>query len=383
MDRDKHSPAAEKTKHAGPPATRRRRLPAIAAVLLVAILFAALYAWWAQRSAGPAAMQRPPVAVAAMQLVPTDVPVTLEAIGNLRAAQQVLLAPETAGRVVAIAFGDGESVEEGQLLLQLFDAPERADRAAAQARAALAKAQLRRSGTLVENGAESRETLDVRTAERDQALAAVQQWEARLEQKQIRAPFAGRLGIRQVDLGQYLQPGDGIVTLTDTSRLFLDFSLPQRELRRLAPGMDVIVSSDAWPGRRFRGAISSIEARVNPDTRNISLRALLRNEDDALRPGMFVQLQLQLPDERDRLVVPSTAIQTTAAGDSVVLIRGPKATEQGPAESVRVTVSRRLGDRAVVSEGLQAGDVIVTEGQLRIPPGATVQVSELQRPGEY
>lgn len=360
------------------PHSRARKLVTTGvAIAVVVAVFAVLFGWKLWRHAGSAPAARPPAAVAATQLTPTNVPASLQAVGSLRAVRDVLLSPETAGRVVNIGFEAGQTVKAGSLLVQLNDNPERADRAAALARARLAEAQLARSKALIGSGAISREALDERTAEHDQAVAVVRQLDARIEQKQIRAPFTGQLGIRQIDLGQNLQSGDAIATLTDTSRLFVDFSVPQQQLRLLQTGGVVRVTSDAWPGRAFAATIDTIEPRISQDTRNISVRAVLPNPDNALRPGMFVNAELELPAESNQLVIPTTAIQTTALGDSVLVIRGPEARTQGQAEYVRVTIGRRLGDRVVVSEGLRAGDVIVTEGQLKVPPGAPVKVAQL------
>lgn len=363
------------------PRTRKLLVTALAVVAAGAI-FAALFGWKSWRDAGAAPGQWPAVAVSARQLTTREVPVALQAVGSLRAVREVALAPETAGRVVGIEFEAGQQVSADSLLVQLFDAPERADRAAALAQADLAKAQLQRSRSLSASGAESKEILDQRIAQRDQALAAVKQLDARIEQKQIRAPFAGQLGIRQIDLGEYLNPGDTIVTLTDTRQLFVDFSVPQQKLRWLQADGAVEITSDAWPERVFDARVQTIEPKVDPNTRNIRVRALLDNSDNALRPGMFVNAALQLPAEPDRLVIPSTAIQTTALGDNVLVIRGDQPTQGGQAEYVRVTVDRRLGNQVVISGGLEAGDVIITEGQLKVSPGAHVQVAKLHTPEE-
>lgn len=359
-----------------------KQLNAVIAAVVVVAVFAALFGWRAWRNAGSAPIERPPVAVSAMVVTPTDMPVFLQAVGSLSAVREVLLSPETSGRVVALDFEAGAKAEAGTALVQLYDAPERADRAAAIARANLATAQLKRSASLVPNGAESQAVLDQRTAERDQALAEVQQLDARIEQKQIRAPFTGTLGIRQVNLGQYLNPGDAIATLSDTSELFVNFNVPQQQLQQLSVGSTVVVTVDAWPGRRFSAMVNAIESRVNRDTRNIAVQAQLPNPDGALRPGMYVNAGLELPAETNALVVPSTAIQTTAAGDNVVVVRGPEAKRQGQADYVRVEVGRRTGDKVIVTRGLEEGDVVVTEGQLRVQPGAQVQVVQLQPSGE-
>ncbi|MAM71868.1 MAG: efflux transporter periplasmic adaptor subunit [Gammaproteobacteria bacterium] len=369
---------AAKAVAVSPSGKSKKLLITFVAALIAVVIFAALFGWriWRHAGAGPA--EWPPTAVSAMRIQLMDVPASIDTVGSLRAEREVVLAPETEGRVVSIGFEAGQRVEAGRLLVQLFDAPQRADRAAAVARADLAKAQLARSKTLINSGAESRETLETRLAERDQALAAVTQWDARIEQKQVRAPFAGEVGIRRIDLGQYLESGQTIATLTDTSRLFVDFSLPQQSLRWLRVGADVRVTTDAWPEREFTATVDTIEPQIDPDTRNIALRALLPNPDNALRPGMFVNAELVLPSQHDQLVVPTTAIHTTAAGDSVLVIRGPHATTKGQVEYVRVQISRRRGDTVIINKGLQAGDVIVTEGQLKVPPGAQVQVAQLR-----
>lgn len=368
---------SQSDNHTAPKQRARKLLITAAAVVVMILIFAALYGWKSWRAASEAPASWPAVSVSALQLIPVDVPVAISAVGSLRAVREVSLAPETAGRVVDIAFEAGQQVAEGSLLVQLFDGQEQADRVAAVAAARLAKAQLARSKKLAATGAESKEILDQRIAQQDQALAVVTQQDARIEQKQIRAPFTGQLGIRQIDLGQYLNPGDTIVTLTDTRQLYVDFSVPQQQLRWLKEGSDVHITSDAWPERQFDAQVTTIEPRVDPGTRNIHVRALLDNSDNALRPGMFVNTALQLPSELNQLVVPSTAIQVTALGNNVLVIKGDDPTSGGQAEQVRVTIERRLGNRVVIREGLNAGDVIIIEGQLKVPPGAQVQVAKL------
>ena len=341
-------------------------------------VFLLLLGWKQWRQGGAAVQPYPPTAVAAMRVTPTDIPNSLHAVGSLRAVREVVLAPEVAGRVVSIGFDAGETVAAEQQLLQLYDAPEQADRAAALARVKLADAQLKRAARLVDSGAESREILDQRTAERDQALAAVKQLDARIAQKQIRAPFAGQLGIRQVDLGQYLNPGETIATLTDTSQLYVDFTVPQQELRWVQQGGKVQVVSDAWPDNSYTAMVTTVEPRISADTRNIQIRAQLDNPGEHLRPGMFVNTSLSLPEQKGQLVVPSTAIQTTAFGSNVLLVRGAEPEKAGQAEYVQVQISRRLKDQVVISSGLKAGDIVVTEGQLKVPPGAPVTVTKLR-----
>lgn len=355
--------------------------PIMLAIAGIVLIFGGLYAWRTVRSAAPVGSAPPPVAVAATIVTPTDVPAALEAVGSLRAVREVMLAPEVAGRVVAVQFTAGARVGAGAVLVQLYDAPERADRRAAQARADFAGAQLARSRELAPLGAESRDLLQQRQAERDQAVAAVQQLDARITQKQVRAPFAGEIGLRRINLGQYLNPGDAIATLTALDTLYVDFAVPQQDLARLRVGAVVRVAADAWAGRNFTARVSAIEPRIGEDTRNVMVQATLANPDRALRPGMYVTAALDLPPQQGALVVPTTAIQTSASGDSVTVVRGANAAQQGKAEMVAVTTGRRFGNKVVVTGGLKPGDVVVSEGQLRVQPGADVRVVRLTPAG--
>jgi len=354
-----------------------QRRTAVIVLAAVAIIFALLFLWRSWLNAAPPPAAPPATAVVATVVQPSAVPVALEAVGSLRAVREVTLAPEVAGRVTAIGFNGGERIGAGATLVQLYDGPERADRAAAVARAEFARLQLARARELVPSGAESREMLQQRQAEYDQARAAVQQLDARLVQKRIAAPFSGSIGVRRINRGQYLNPGDQIATLTDLSQLYADFSVPQQDLTKLRVGGEVQVTSDAWPGRRFTARVTTIEPRIAEDSRNIWVRAILANPDQALRPGMYIRAALSLPPIPAALVVPTTAIMTSAQGNSVVVIRGKSARREGKAEQVAVTTGRRFGDYVVVTRGLKADDVVVTEGQLRVQPGATLRVSRL------
>lgn len=364
-------------------ASRAQRLRQIAIVLgTVVLIFLLLFGWRAWRNSAPPPPPPPPTGVVAAVVNPTDVPSALMAVGSLRAVREVMLAPEVAGRVSAIRFRPGQTVGAGATLVQLYDGPERADRAAAVARANLARLQLARSRELVPVGAESREVLQQRQAEYAQAAAAISQLDARLSQKRIAAPFAGQIGVRRVNLGQYLNPGDAVASLTDLGQLYVDFTVAQQELSKLTVGSEVVVTSDAWPGRRFTARVTTIEPRVAEDSRNISIQGVIANPDRALRPGMYVNASLTLPPIPSALVVPSTAIMTSAQGSSVVVIRGAAAGRGGPikegkAEIVGVTTGQRFGNSVVVSKGLKPGDVVVTEGQLRVQPGAPLKVSRL------
>jgi multidrug efflux system membrane fusion protein len=301
-----------------------------------------------------------------------DAPVYLKAVGSLSAVRHVRLTPEVGGLVTAIHFDSGDTVKTGTLLVQLNDAPERADLQVAMAKESLAESQLVRAQRLVKTGAVSHEVLDQRRSERDQVIATIRQLKAQIAQKQIRAPFDGEIGIRQINLGQHLNPGDEIATLTDLRHLYVDFSVPQQDLGRVGLDAKVSVTTDGWPGRTFDGTVNAIEPQVDVNTRNVTVQALMANSDKALRPGMYVDVAVDLPAQHDALLVPVTAIQTSASGESIVVVRDITSDGGGTAEIIPVTTGRRVGDQVVVETGLKPGDVVVTQGQIRVQPGRPV-----------
>lgn len=370
------SEADERPGSDSPPRARQLRQGLIVVGAVVAV-FALLFLWRSWRNAAPPPPPPPPTTVVATVVRAGTVPDALESVGSLRAVHEVSLAPEVAGRVTGIFFQPGQQVGAGATLVQLNAGPEAADRAAAAARAAFSRLQLSRTQELVPVGAESREVLQQRQADYQQAAAAVRQLDARLAQKRIAAPFAGQIGVRRINLGQYLNPGDLIATLTDLDQLYVEFTVPQQDLARVALGASVRVTSDAWPGRVFAARVTTIEPRIDQDTRNVWVQGTLNNPGRALRPGMFVTVALELPPVANALVVPATAIMTSAQGSAVVVIRGGAARREGQAEIVPVEAGRRFGNAVIVTKGLKNGDVVVAEGQLRVQPGAPLKVVRL------
>ncbi|QIG81073.1 efflux RND transporter periplasmic adaptor subunit [Stakelama tenebrarum] len=354
---------------------RRRKAPLLIAAIVLVLVFGAIFAWRSMRMAGSAAAYAPPpVEVTAMRVKSETLPQALRATGSIEAVRQVVLAPEVPGRIVAIRFTAGQRVGRGAPLVQLFDAPERADRSAAVARLNFAQIQYDRSKELEPTGAEPRALLQQHEAELAQARAAIRQIDARLAQKTVRAPFSGQIGIRQVDLGQYVNAGDAIATLTDLDRVHVNFSVPQQDLSKLEVGGDVSVRSDALPDREFTAKVSAIEPVVAGDTRNIAVQAVMANPGRVLRPGIFVTVGVEQPVRQGAILVPTTAIQTSASGDSVFVVR------EGKAALVPVTVGSEVGERTVVERGLSAGDIVVTTGQVRLQPGAAVTIADTSKP---
>ncbi len=348
----------------------RGRAPLVIAIIVLLVIFAGVYTWRATRlAAASTGYAPPPTEVSAIQIQAETLPQALNATGSLQAVREVMLAAESPGRVSNISFDAGQRVGQGVVLVRLYDGPERADRAAAVSRLQFAQIQYDRSKDLAPTGAEPRQLLQQREAELAQARAAIQQIDARIVQKSVRAPFAGQIGIRRVNLGQYLNAGDPVATLTALDQLYVNFTVPQQLLAQLRVGGSIAVRSDAVPGRDFSARINAIEPIVGGDTRNISVQATMPNPGGALRPGLYVTVGVAQQPRDNAILVPSTAIQTSASGDSVFLVKN------GKAELVPVTTGAEVGERTVVENGLRFGDVVVATGQLRLQPGGAVKVA--------
>lgn len=313
----------------------------------------------------------------------------LPAIGTLKAYQGVDLTAEVQGTVKEVLFQSGEKVTLGQPLLQLDSEVERAILATAEAVRALARVEYQRGQDLIKRQAISKSEFDRLNAELLKAEASVTQLKAELDKKRILAPFAGTIGIRQVDTGDYLSPGTSFATLQDLSRLYVDFFLPEQDYPQLAIGQSVRLSLAAYPGEVFSGEISALNPKVEETTRNVQVRAMLPNPDNKLLPGMFANLEVLLPGEMPQVLVPETAITYTLYGNSVYVI-GEQKDDQGAVVKddkgqPRLVVERRFvetGERrdgqVLVLKGLKAGEQVVTAGQLKLDNGAHVAIVEDQ-----
>lgn len=351
----------------------RAALP-IAVVVLV-LVFGSVFLWRGLRlAASSVSYAPPPVEVSAITVRAETLPQALTTTASFQAVREVMLAPEVPGRVAAIRFEAGQEVSEGAVLVQLVDGPERADRAAAVSRLKFAQIQYDRSKELASTGAEPRQLFQQREAELLQAQAAIQQIDARLAQKTVKAPFPGRIGIRRVNPGQYLNAGDPVATLTALDRLYVNFTVPQQALSKLRIGGEVVVRTDAAAGRTFTARINAIEPVVGTETRNLSVQAVMLNPGRALRPGIYATVDIEQPARAGAILAPTTAVQTSASGDSLFVVK------DGKAALVPVTVGQEVGDRTVIDSGLKAGDVVVTTGQLRLQPGVPVTVAKSPAP---
>jgi membrane fusion protein, multidrug efflux system len=350
--------------------------------LLLALVLAALYGFNRFRAHAIATFfaqhKPPPVEISAATVETISLPRSAPGIGSIAAVHQVTVNPEVGGRVTKIFFEPGQRVEAGDRLVQLNDAPDQGDLANYQAQAHLAELSLERAKMLHRSDFASQETVDQDQAQLDEARAQIVRTEAVIAQKLIRAPFAGQLGVRQIDLGQYLNPGAPIVTLTDLSLLYVNFTLPSNLRPQLHVGQRVEVTSDAYPGRRFAATITTIEPQISPDTRTIEVQATMPNPGNALLPGMFVDAAVVLPPRPDTMVLPETAVEYTLYGDSVYVIRAAGKDAQGHAvlEAVRAPVKtgRRWDGKVAIIDGLEPGERVVADGQIKVQNGARVAV---------
>lgn len=302
----------------------------------------------------------------------------IKAVGSVEAVQGVLASSEIPGTVVEIAFRSGRQVEPGDLLVRLDTSIEDAQLAAAQANLELAELSLKRARELRESRSNSQADLDAALATQKGMEAQVRNVEALIAKKTVRAPFAGRLGIRQVDLGQFIGSGEPIVSIQSFEPIYVDFWMPQQNLSRLAVGQKVEVIADTAPDNVQMGELTTISPEVNPTTRNVRCRATFPNADGILRPGMFAEALVILPDEDPVLSIPATSVIYAPYGNSVFVV------SEDPDESGQdglliatqkfVRLGERRGDFVAVVSGLEEGDTVVSTGAFKLRNGAKVAV---------
>jgi membrane fusion protein, multidrug efflux system len=320
----------------------------------------------------------PPATVTVAEAKSEVVPNLLTAVGDLAAVHQVNVTSDVSGRITDIMFIAGSNVKAGSPLLQLFDGPDQGDLASFKAQATGAQLALDRAKQLAARQFGPQSIADAAQATYDQANAGIAKTEALISQKLVRAPFDGELGVRHVEVGQFLTAGTQIVTLTDLSVLYANFTVTEKDSAALQAGQTVRVAVDAYPGKTFEGKITAIEPQIATDTRNIRVQATLANPDHILKPGMFATTTVVLPDKPAVVTVPETAVDYTLYGDSVYLITEKKA-EDGSTGLTAVRTFVRTGNRvhgrAEIVSGLKPGDRVVAVGQLKLQSGVAVTIS--------
>lgn len=352
--------------------------------MLLALVFGGLYGFsvfkQSKMAAYFAAMKPPPAPVAMAEAVKQPIPSLLEGIGTLESVRQVTITPEVGGKVTAIMFEAGAKVAAGDPILQIGDATDRADLALYQAQERLAEINFDRSKKLVDV-ASPRSRVDENRSLLDESRANIARTQAMIDKKHITAPFAGVLGIRKVNLGQFLQPGEPIVTLTDLSELFVTFTLPEQSRANLATGQTVLLSVDSWPGETFKAEINAIEPQIGTDTRTVKVQARLPNTDGKLSPGMYARARVVLVAQEPQIVIPETSVQFSIYGDSVFVVReGEEKDEKGnpvlTVEKLYVTAGQRFDGKVAILKGLTEGDKVATSGQINLSSGAQVVPAE-------
>lgn len=324
-----------------------------------------------------ASFQPPPEAVTTMKAPREEWPAALTAIGTVAAVRGVTVSADLPGVVESISFDSGATVREGQVLVRLDARQERAQLAAAESQLNLSRLNLDRARGLTEAGIVSQADYDRVSAEHAQAAARVGEIRATIDRKQIRAPFSGILGIRQVDLGEYLSAGDAIVPLQAVDPLYVNFAVPQQEVPRLRVGGEVKVTAEGL-GEEFAGRITALDSVVDPQTRNVQVQATLPNQRGRLRPGMFVDTHVVLGATASVIAVPASAISYAPYGDSVFVVAeldDPKGEKYRGVKQQFVKLGASRGDQVAVISGLEAGQEVVTSGAFKLRNGAAVRVN--------
>lgn len=326
----------------------------------------------------------PPETVTTAVVQSSTWPDELTAVGSLEAVQGVMVAAELSGKVVKIAFEPGRAVKAGELLIQQDTTSEAAQLRAAEASMQLARLNLERANELLPENVITRSNFDNVEAEFKQAAAQADTIRAIIAKKTIRAPFAGRLGLRLVNLGQTLNEGEPIVSLQSMDPIFVNFQLPQQELTKLQRGLSVTLTSDALPGRSIAGAITAVNPQVDRTTRNIRVQATVANSQEQLRPGMFVNVAVVLPEDRTVLTIPSTAVLYAPYSDSVFIVEDPPNDTDASSKSVARQQFLRLGDKRgdyiAVLSGLEEGQTVVSTGAFKLRNGQSVVVDNTLSP---
>jgi membrane fusion protein, multidrug efflux system len=353
------------------------------AVVLLALVFGGIFGWTAMRGyfMGQyfATFEPPPPTVSTAQAQRQVWQPRIEAVGQLSAVRGVDLSNEVAGTVSEIAFASGDVVEKGALLVQLDDSIERAELPGLIAQLDLARMDVERTRELIDRNLTSAEELDQAQSQLQQTESAVAALKAGIAKKAIRAPFAGTLGIRQVDLGEYLPAGTPIVSLQSLDELHVDFSLPEEFIDDVEAGQEVNVSVSTYPGQTFTGELKAVSVKIDPSSHNFAVQAVIVNADGRLRPGMFADVAVQAGAREAVVAVPKTAISYSLHGDAVFVVEKANKPEGEQtalvAEQRFVRLGASNGEMVAVLQGIAAGDEVVTAGTQKLRDGMAVNIN--------
>ena len=375
------------------PAPKKRRPPYIRAVLIAIVLLVVIIGtlgyfkvtqimgFMAMAKAG--AFKQPPTAVTTAIASQSEWQPTLDTIGNVTAINGVTVSTDLAGIVDKIAFTSGTVVKAGDLLVHLNTDQEQAQLEQAQAQLTLAQLTLNRDRDLLAKRTISQQDYDTAEATDRQMQATVDQYKALIARKTLRAAFDGVVGIRSVNLGQYLNTGDAVVTLQSFDPIYVNFTLPQQDLSKLAVGQEVNIRLDAYGDTVFKGKIMAVNALVDQATRDVQVQATLPNTELKLRPGMFGKVSVIMPERESVIALPVSAVHYAPYGDSVFLVTDDKDEDGKPIKSVKeqfVKLGAARGDLISVTSGVKPGDEVVTSGVFRLRSGASVLINNKVQP---
>jgi len=367
--------------------SRRSLLPiilTIAGCLAVAGLLGGIkFYQYQQGMAMFANFAMPPEAVTSMVVAEEEWQPTLSAIGSIQAVNGVTVSADLPGIVTEIRFESGENVKAGEVLVKLDTRQEEAQLKSALARRQLSILSLQRAKGLLTKQVSSQADFDAATAEYQQADALAQQYQAEIDRKTIRAPFAGVLGIREVNVGQYLQSGDPVVPLQSLDPIYVNFSLPQQNLGDLAVGRKVKVFAEGLKDATFEGEINAINSVVDEATRNVRVQATLKNPTGQLRPGMYVKTLVDLPTTEKNILIPASSISYAPYGDSVFVLEemtDDKGKTYKGARQQFVKLGAGRGDQVIILSGLKSGDEVATSGVFKLRNAASVSVDNQTQP---
>jgi membrane fusion protein, multidrug efflux system len=352
-------------------------------VAVLAVLGFLKFQQFQAAAAQAAGFQPPPEAVTTIVAQPEQWPDTLAVIGTTAAVQGVTVSADLPGLVARISFESGQAVRQGEVLVELDTREEHAQLAAAEAQRELARLNFERMQALVVDGAISRADYDRAAAEQKSSDARVGEITAGIARKTIRAPFSGVLGIRQVNLGQYLSAGDPVVPLQSLHPIYVNFGVPQQETTRVRVGGRIRVTTDDLSGVEFTGRVTAVDSVISPETRNVQVQATVPNPGGKLRPGMFVQTSVVTGATRSNVSLPASAISYAPFGDSVFVLadmKGPGGQTYRGARQQFVKLGPSRGDRVAVLSGVNPGDEVVTSGTFKLRNGAAVHVNNAVQP---
>lgn len=330
-----------------------------------------------------AGFQPPPEAVTSVVARQEQWPATMSVIGSMEAVHGVMVSADLPGTVARINFESGQPVREGEVLVELDTRQERAQLAALEAQRDLARVNYTRMQKLVDQGVISRMEYDQATASQKQTEANVGEIRATIERKTIRAPFSGILGIRKVNVGQYLAAGNAIVQLQSLNPIYVDFGVPQQTGAQVRTGSNVRVTAQDLAGKEFTGRVTALDSVVDEATRNLQVQATLSNPEGKLKPGMYVQVELKFGASRQAITLPASAISYAPYGDSVFVItdlKDPKGQTYRGVRQQFVKIDGSRGDQVAIVSGVNAGDEVVSSGMFKLRNGAAVKVNNKVQP---